>query len=227
VSPPADGVAFLSSPPAGTRPLAVPRLHAVTTDEVVGRGDFLAVARAVMRAGGARVAVQLRASHLAVDRVLLLAVALAAAQEETGAHLVVNDRVDVALAAGARGVQLTSQSMRVADARRIAPALAIGASVHAVAEAREAERTGATWCVAGHVFETATHPGATPRGLAFVAEVVRAVSIPVIGIGGVRPELVPQLRAAGAYGIAAIRGIWDAPNAERATIDYLSSYDSL
>jgi thiazole tautomerase (transcriptional regulator TenI) len=55
--------------------------------------------------------------------------------------------------------------------------------------------------------------------------VAQAVTIPVVAIGGVRPEHCRVLRASGAYGLAVIRGVWDAPNAERAASDYLSAYD--
>ena len=121
--------------------------------------------------------------------------------------------------------QLTSRSLRVADARRAAPNLALGASVHSLDEARVAASEGATWLVAGHVFATRTHPDEEGRGLPFVRALAAAVTIPIVAIGGVRPEHCRVLRAAGAYGLAVIRGIWDAPNAERAASDYLSAYD--
>jgi thiazole tautomerase (transcriptional regulator TenI) len=205
--------------------LALPVIHAVTTDEIVSRADFIDVACAVMAALGARGAMHLRASRTTADRLQKLAAGLEAAQAITGAWLVVNDRVDLALGARARGVQLTSRSLRVVDARRAAPGLALGASVHSLAEGREAAAEGATWLVAGHVFATATHPGEDGRGLSFVRKLAAEVHIPIVAIGGVRPEHCRLLREAGAYGLAVIRGIWDAPNADRAASDYLSAYD--
>jgi thiamine-phosphate diphosphorylase len=204
----------------------VPVVHAVTTDAILLRPDFLESAQGIMRALGSRVAVHLRTRGLAAARLHDLALALALAQRRTGAWLLVNDRVDIALATGARGTQLTSRSLRVLDARAIAPGLALGASVHSVEEARAAAADGADWVVAGNVYETPTHPDAAERGPAFVAELSSAVRIPVIAIGGIRPEHVPFLRRAGARGVAAIRGIWDADDAERAAIDYFSSYDA-
>jgi thiazole tautomerase (transcriptional regulator TenI) len=200
-------------------------IHAVTSDEIVVRDDFIDVACAVMAALGPRGALHLRAGRITAARLQTLAGGLEAAQAITGAWLVVNDRVDLALGARAKGVQLTSRSLRVGDARRAAPGLAIGASVHSLDEARAAASDGASWVVAGHVFATATHPGEEGRGLSFVRAVAAAVSIPVVAIGGVRPEHCRVLRGAGAYGLAAIRGIWDAPNAEQAASDYLSAYD--
>jgi thiazole tautomerase (transcriptional regulator TenI) len=205
--------------------LALPVVHAVTSDEIVSRADFIDVACAVMAALGARGALHLRASRTTADRLQQLAAGLEAAQAITGAWLVVNDRVDLALGARARGAQLTSRSLRVVDARRAAPGLSLGASVHSLADARDAAAEGANWLVAGHVFATVTHPGEDGRGLSFVRKLAAEVDIPIVAIGGVRPEHCRVLREAGAYGLAVIRGIWDAPNADRAASDYLSAYD--
>ncbi|HEU4721876.1 MAG TPA: thiamine phosphate synthase [Gemmatimonadaceae bacterium] len=215
----------VNSTPAPAGSSVLPVIHAVTSDEIVMRPDFIDVACAVMAALGTRGALHLRAGRISAARLQLLAGGLEAAQAVTGAWLVVNDRVDLALGARARGAQLTSRSLRVADARRAAPGLALGASVHSLEEAREAASEGATWLVAGHVFATATHPGQDGRGLPFLRALAQAVSIPIVAIGGVRPEHCRVLREAGAYGLAVIRGIWDAPNAERAASDYLSAYD--
>ena len=211
--------------PAAASPSAIPVVHAVTSDEIVSRTDFIDVACAVMAALGARGALHLRAGRITAARLQKLAAGLEAAQAITGAWLVVNDRVDLALGSRARGAQLTSRSLRVADARRAAPGLAIGASVHSLDEAQSASAEGAAWLVAGHVFATTSHPGQDGRGLPFLRAVAQAVTIPVVAIGGVRPEHCRVLRASGAYGLAVIRGVWDAPNAERAASDYLSAYD--
>ncbi|HEY9449911.1 MAG TPA: thiamine phosphate synthase, partial [Gemmatimonadaceae bacterium] len=82
------------------------------------------------------------------------------------------------------------------------------------------------WVVAGHVYETASHPGVPGGGESLVREVAAATSIPCIAIGGIRAEHLPALRAAGAYGVAFIRGIWSANDAERAATDYVSAYES-
>ena len=97
--------------------------------------------------------------------------------------------------------------------------------MHSVEEGRAAAQEGATWLVAGHVFPSASHQGESGRGLDFLRTLVASVDVPVIGIGGVKPEHCAALRQAGAHGVAAIRGIWDAANAERAASDYLSAYD--
>ena len=202
----------------------VPVVHAVTSDEIVARPDFVDVACGVMGVLGARGALHLRASRLGAARLHELAQALAAAQSITGAWLVVNDRLDVALAVQARGAQLTSRSLLTADARHAAPSLALGASVHTVAEGIEAARAGADWLVVSHPFAPAA--GELADGGTMLIERLAAVtSVPLVAIGGVRPQHCRALRMAGAHGVAVIRGIWDAPNAERAAADYLSCHD--
>ena len=224
----------MSAPIAPVVPV-VPVVHAVTTDEIVATPDFPAAAAAVMRALGPRGAVHLRAPTLTGRRLLDLTALLAPVQEETGAWLVVNDRLDVALAGGARGVQLTSRSMSSADAalalRRAAPRApipSIGASVHTPEEARvAAAEQPPAWLVAGHVFATPSHPGLPERGTSFVRAICDAVDLPVIAIGGVRAADVPLLLADGAHGVAAIRGIWGASDAGVAAAEYLSVHDAV
>jgi thiamine-phosphate diphosphorylase len=183
-----------------------------------------------------------------------LATLLAEEQARTGAWLIVTDRVDIALIARARGAQLTGQSMEASDASRViaqqrqcaalgneaTPALAVGASVHSLEEAVAARLGGATWGVVSHVFGPRTprasdramdapdarDRSAKPEGTALVRQLVRYSGLPIVAIGGIVPQHVAPLRQLGVHGVAAIRGIWDAENAERAAFDYLSAYDS-
>ena len=187
-------------------PAQFPIVHAVTDSGTVAHEGFLERASAVMRTLGPRGALHLRSSRISGREFHEIAVLLAAHQASTGCWLIVNDRVDVALAVGARGIQLASHSLRVAEARAAAPDVPIGASIHSVEEAIEAESAGAAWCVAGTVFETPSHAGRPPARVQFIADVVKAVRIPVIAIGGVTPDDVPALVKAGAHGIATIRG---------------------
>ncbi|CAN5762520.1 thiamine phosphate synthase [soil metagenome] len=207
---------------AEMRTIGIPVVHAVTTDEIVNRPDFIDTACAIMRALGARGALHLRTNRLSGVRLHALAEGLAAVQSLTGAWLILNDRVDVALAAGARGVQLTSRSLATSDARKVAPSLAIGASVHDTEEGRSAIAAGADWLVVPRV--PTVKPGETSAGN-WVPALARATSVPIIAIGGVLVEHAAALRERGMHGVAVIRGIWDASNAEQAASDYLSAYD--
>ena len=203
----------------------IPCIHAVTDDLILARAEFTNRARGVMSALGPSGAVHLRARYLTAAQIYAIALALGDAQESTGCWLVVNERLDVALAARTQAAQLTSRSITVPDARIVAGGLPLGASVHSAAEAEVAERDGASWVVAGHVYQTPSHAGMPGRGAELVAEVVARTNLPCIAIGGVRPSHVGTLRDAGAYGVAAISGIWAAPSAEAAATDYLSHYD--
>jgi thiamine-phosphate diphosphorylase len=238
-SPPA---ARTSSPPTAVAGRVLPVIHAVTVDDIVAREDFISLAAGVMRVLGPRGAVHLRAADVGGHRLFDIAVELAAHQEPTGAWLVVNDRIDIALAAGAWAVQLTSRSLGVVEARHVVHAaagqttpLAIGASIHSLEDARAAAGAGAdaptddgpAWLVVGHVFATPSHAGEPGRGMSLLRDICAAVSVPVIAIGGVQPGDMPPLLAAGAYGVAAIRGIWRAVDAEGAAADYLSAYDAV
>jgi thiazole tautomerase (transcriptional regulator TenI) len=175
-----------------------------------------------MRVLGGKGAIHIRSQLLDSPTLYSLTLALLELNEQTKCWCIINDRVDIALACGVQGVQLTHKSIAVPDVQAIAPALLIGASVHSSEEARDAERAGADWCVAGHVFETESHPGEPRREKTFVSDVVAAVSFPVIAIGGIRPEHVHSLVHRGAHGVAAIRGIWNDENPELAASRYLS-----
>lgn len=203
----------------------IPLVHAVTSDGVLARADFLGRARHVMEALGPRGAVHLRSRIVPAARLYEVAVALGAVRERTGAWVVINDRVDVACAARASAVQLTTRSVSIPDARRMAGTMPLGASAHAVTDASSAAAQGADWIVVGHVYETPSHPDEPARGLDLVRESSAATATPVIAIGGIKPQHVHALLDAGAHGVAAISGIWGANDAERAAADYLSRYE--
>lgn len=125
----------------------------------------------------------------------------------------INDRVDVALAVGAPGVQLGCASLTPEAARRLLPVgTRIGCSVHSPEEAADACRCGADFVVYGHVYVTASKPGAAPRGVAELRRTAEAAQRPVIAIGGIGPEQVGKVLAAGAAGIAVLSGILLAPD---------------
>lgn len=119
-------------------------------------------------------------------------------------RVVVNDRLDVAIACGADGVHLRLDSITPANARRLAPAgFLIGRSVHALDEA--IQTTGADYLIAGTVFPSASKPGAGPLlGLAGLKAIADAVNVPVLAIGGVTFDRIDEIAVAGASGLAAI-----------------------
>ncbi|MDT8436726.1 MAG: thiamine phosphate synthase [Gemmatimonadota bacterium] len=190
--------------------MILPRLHVVCPDDVLARPEFRDVAREVLAAGGRELALHLRPRHAPIRPCLEAAAALVRAARDSGGWLVVNGRVDLALACGAHGVQLGAGALPVAAARRILPAgTAIGVSVHGAAEARRAAADGADFLIAGTIFPTPTHPGGTAGGPGRV-RACAAAGLPVIAIGGIGPDRVAPVLAADARGVALVRAVWDA-----------------
>ena len=137
--------------------------------------------------------------------------------EESPARILVNDRLDVALSQGAGGVHLGENSLPVEEARKLADArmgasdFLIGVSCHSVEAAKAAAKGGAHYIFFGPVFATPSKAAhGAPQGLARLAEVCRAVSLPVVAIGGVTLDNAASCLSSGASGIAAIRLFQDA-----------------
>lgn len=155
--------------------------------------------------------IQIREKDLDARPLTELVRSVLAETRKTGARILVNDRLDVALAAGAAGVHLGEASLHVeivAEWRRAANRthFLIGVSCHSPDAARAAERGGADYVFFGPVFATPSKAAfGPPQGIERLREVCRAVKIPVLAIGGVTPENAAQCLEAGAAGIAAIR----------------------
>ena len=192
-----------------------PGLVLVTDRRATEGRDLVRVVEAALDAG--LPAVQLREKDLPGRPLLALAEQLRAATARTGALLLVNDRIDVALAAGADGVHLGGGSVPVEVARRlVGPDAVIGVSTHAPGEVP----AGADFAFFGPVWET---PGKEPVGPERLAAAVRAARVPVLAIGGVTAARLPAVEAAGAAGAAVIRAILAAPDAARATRELLAA----
>ncbi|MDT0202216.1 thiamine phosphate synthase [Nocardioides sp. AE5] len=130
---------------------------------------------------------------------------------EAGATVVVNDRLDVALAAGAHGVHLGADDLPVAAARRIAGDLLIGATCRDVDDVRRAARAGADYAGFGPLFATTSKAGLpAPLGVAPLTDA--AGDLPLVGIGGIDAARAAAVIGAGAHGVAVIGGIWRQPD---------------
>jgi thiamine-phosphate diphosphorylase len=181
----------------------LPRLYAIVDPLDTGR-DPVELARALL-AGGARL-LQLRLPAATTSHLLAVARALRELTRASGARLLVNDRADVAAAAGADGVHVGQDDLPVAAARSLLGAgRLIGVSTHGVDEARAAEADGADYVGVGPIFATSSKAGALPpRGLALVRAVRAAVACPIVAIGGITVATAPAVRAAGADSVAMI-----------------------
>ena len=152
--------------------------------------------------------VQIREKDLPARRLLTLTdTAVTQARQRGTTRVVVNDRLDVALAAQAHGVHLGTRSMPVDLVRRLAPReFLVGVSCHSLAEALAAEKAGADYLLLGPIFATPSKlQYGAPLGLATLRTVTSQVSIPVIALGGITADRVAACRENGAAGIAGIR----------------------
>jgi thiamine-phosphate pyrophosphorylase len=196
--------------PSVPEPAAAPGFLVTMVTDRRRLGGTAAVERAGMAARAGLDWIQVREKDLGDRPLRALAAAFVAAATGTTARVLVNGRPDIAMAAGAAGVQLPEEGLPLRDVRRAFPALTIGASCHSVEAVRRAAGEGADFVVLGPIFAT---PGKEERtlGLSVLAEAAAAVAVAVHAIGGVTPDRVPALRAAGARGGAAIRPFLEAP----------------
>jgi thiamine-phosphate pyrophosphorylase len=162
--------------------------------------------------GGATM-VQVREKAASFEAFRETALELRAITRRLFVPLIVNDRLDIALAAQADGVHLGQSDLPCKEARRLAPDLIIGVSASSADEARQAELDGADYIGAGAVYDTPSKADAgSPIGLAGLRAICRAVSIPVIAIGGITAENAALAIGAGASGVAVISAILGAPS---------------
>lgn len=196
--------------------LAALRLILVTDDELLAGREIVEVARAARRGG--ITALQLRLKRAGARELVALARTL---RDQLDIPVLVNDRLDVALAAGAAGVHLGPDDLPVELARRIAPpGFWIGASVGSLEEIPRGR--GADYWGVGPWRVSATKPDAgDPIGVdGFRAVVAESGGTPCVAIGGIRPEDVPLVRAAGGAGVAVISGILGSADPARAAAAY-------
>ena len=167
-------------------------------------GILEAVLRAASQSGGGeRLCVQLREKELADGELLRRARIVAGKCREAGAICIVNDRPDIAQLAEADGVHLGQTDLPCAEARKImGPRAIIGVSTERLEQARDAIRQGATYIAAGPMFPTTTKEKPRIAGPAYAAEVTAEVKLPVVAIGGVTLENLPELLRAGVRRVA-------------------------
>ena len=187
-------------------PLNLPPLYAILDPEHTKGLDGIIVLRRLLE-GGASI-VQLRAKIMAPGDFLVLAREARAPSLAHGCKLIVNDRIDIALACDADGVHLGQEDLPLGAARKLMAQKLIGISTHSVEQATVAERDGADYIGFGPMFGTTTKAtGYSARGVDMLRQIRQAVKIPIVAIGGIKEENVAQVWQAGADSAAIISDI--------------------
>jgi thiamine-phosphate pyrophosphorylase len=174
--------------------------------QVQGRSLSTVLSEAIMAGVPA---VQLRERDLPTGELLSLAQEIRSITAPRAVPLLINDRVDLMMALNLDGVHLRANSLPITAVRRLAGVdRLIGISTHSLAEVREANRDGADYVVFGPIFDTPSKRSfGSPVGLEQLAEVCRLSAVPVFAIGGITCASVPDVRRAGAHGVAVIGAI--------------------
>ncbi|HEY6300427.1 MAG TPA: thiamine phosphate synthase [Candidatus Binatus sp.] len=210
------------------------RLYLITDRHIVKDGDLVAACEAALTAAPAgSVALQLREKDLPARELYELALRLREICTRAGAPLIVNDRVDVAIAAGADGVHLPFDSIGVSMARKLlGPGRLIGVSSHSPPDVSGAAREGADFAVFGPVFDPLSKPATGPGwGASGLAAACGAGAIPVFALGGITPERARELFASQEptgqpAGVASIGAIFASDSPALATAAMLSAIDA-
>lgn len=190
-------------------------LYAVTDRSHLGEKSLeQAVAEALE---GGVTFLQLREKHLSEEEILAEARALLPLCRAHGVPLIINDSVDIALAAGADGVHVGQEDLEAGTARqKLGPDKILGVSAHNVAEALRAEKAGADYLGVGAMFPTGTKDNVVPTTPETLRAICEAVSIPVVAIGGVGPDNLPRLAGCGMAGAAVVSAIFSQPDCRKA-----------
>lgn len=188
------------------------------TNRVLAKGELEKTIQTACESG-ARL-VHLREKDLDAKPLFHLAQSLRKVTARYGAKLIINSRLDIALAVEADGLHLPENELPVHTVKRFFSSL-VGRSVHSVEGAKEAEQSGADYLVFGHIFETSSKAVA-PRGLNALEDVCKAVSIPVYAVGGITPERVPECLKAGAFGVAVMNAVMSASDVEKVVKAFLN-----
>ena len=160
---------------------------------------------------------QIREKNCTTQRLIQLAYPLVNICRSAGIPCIINDNVEAARVLGADGVHVGQRDMKLKKAREIlGDSAVIGTSAHSVEEALRAEAEGADYIGCGAVFQTATKSDATPLTLEKLCAIRKAVSIPIVAIGGITAENLPHLYSSGADGIAVVSAIFGQPDITQA-----------
>ena len=186
-------------------------LYLIAASDLTGERPLEKVVKDAV-AGGVDM-VQLRERNLHSRGIYSLAKKIKEALDCTSARLLINDRVDVAMAIGADGVHLGQNGLPVATVRRmVGHGMVIGVSTHNLEEALRAESEGADYILFSPVFSTRCKPGVVPKGVEALVEITLKVDIPVVALGGINVDTLPELTFRGVTNVAVMSALLTSEN---------------
>lgn len=201
-------------------------LYFITDSSTVSSEKFLPSVEAACK-GGATI-IQLREKNKSTREYMELATAVHEITSRYNVPLIIDDRVDVALAIGAEGVHVGQTDMPVATARKLmGPGKIIGATTKTVPQALEAYEQGADYCGVGAIYPTTTKVVTILTSVETLKEIVKAVPIPVNAIGGLNKDNIDVLKGSGISGICAVSAIQKAADPELATRELKAAFLAL
>ena len=168
------------------------------TNRKLCSGDFLKQIERVANLNP--MGIVLREKDLSQEEYKNMAISVIEICKKNKINCILHSHLDVAIELKVDKIHLPLQIMK-SNLEKIKQFKVIGVSIHSVEEAKEAERLGATYITAGHIFKTDCKKGVPPRGINFLKDVCKNVSIPVYAIGGITDENFKDVLNAGAYGV--------------------------
>jgi len=198
------------------------RLYLITDRTLLPGDQFLAGIEAALK-GGVR-AIQLREKNLPENELRSLARDVLKLTQKYNALLIINHRAELAHAIGADGVHLTESSPAVRKIRKEFPDLLIGKSTHSLQGAIRAQHQRADFVTFSPVYDTPSKlQYGPPQGLEKLKQVCARLDIPVLALGGIDLSRTSTVRKHGAFGVGLIRGIWNSPDIEHESLQYINA----
>jgi thiamine-phosphate pyrophosphorylase len=198
-------------------------VYLITDLKRIGKDRFLGAVEEALQ-GGVR-ALQIREKDISPKELLALALEVKPLTQRYNAKLFINDRADIAVMAGADGVHLTETSVQVGEIKNNFPDLIVGVSTHSMEVARLAETQGADFITFSPIYETPSKAGyGPPQGLDPLKQVVQAVHLPVLALGGIKLHRVSECLEQGAFGVAVISDIWDSTHIKQHSSEYTQNF---
>ena len=192
------------------------RLYIILDKSLIGRKSEVEVASRAIEGGAT--AIQLRDKFSDDQHLIKVGRKLRRITRKNKVGLIINDRIDIALAVDADGVHLGQEDLPLKFARRLIGKRIIGISTHSLAQAKRAEKEGADYISVGPIFRTSSKPKLVPVGTAIISRIKKEVNLPLVAIGGIKPDNIKKVIARNPEGIAIASAVLKSKKIETSTL---------